>query len=220
MRAVSHTRPVAAKGAFLVLNPVVRGLALASVASLAAAGLAVGMAAAQPAPPPAYGPPTPGVCLFAQAQALSQSKAGTSADQQLRQFAAGVDAELGAERTAIYNDDRALAAQKATLGPADYQQRTELLRQRYANLDRERALRDAQLNLTRKLAADQVMKVLEPSLSETITARKCSFVLERSVTYGANDALDITGQVIQQMDARLSYVTLQLATPEAAQAAR
>lgn len=200
----------------MVLSDVIRGLALASVAGLAMGGAAV----AQPAEPPTYGPPTPGVCLFAQADALAHSKAGTSADQQLRQFAVGVDAELGAERAAIYNDDRVLASQKTALSAADYQQRTEQLRQRYANLDRERALRDAQLDLTRKLAADQVMKVLQPSLSDTITARKCSFVLERSVTYASTDALDITQQVIERMDARLSYVTLQMASPEAAQRGR
>jgi Skp family chaperone for outer membrane proteins len=186
----------------------------------AALALSAAPASAQPALAPTYGPPTPGVCLFAQAEALSHSKAGVSADQQLKQFAVGIEAELTAERSAIYNDDRALAAQRASLSAADYQQRTEQLRQRYAELDHTRSLRDAQLNLTRNQAAEQVMKVLKPSLADTITARKCSFVLERSVTYGAADALDITGAVIQRMDALLSFVPLRLAPPEAVQNAR
>lgn len=188
----------------------------AIAAALAAAALAAGPAQAQPAP--TFGPPTPGVCLFAQADALAHSRAGASADQQLKQFAVGIEAELGAERAAIYNDDRALAAQKPSLGAADYQQRTEQLRERYAELDRTRTLRDAQLTVTRNQAAQEVMKVLGPSLADTITARKCSFVLERSVTYGATEILDITQAVIDRMDARLSFVPLRLAPPEAVQA--
>jgi Skp family chaperone for outer membrane proteins len=192
----------------------------------AAAGLALGLLAAggafaQGVPPaavaPVFGPATPGVCLFDQAQALSQSRAGASADQQLKQFAVGVDAELKAERTAIYNDDHALAGQKASLAPADYEQRVAQLKARYAELDRTRRLRDGQLDLTRQDAAAQIMKVLTPSLMDTITARRCSFVLERSVTYAASDALDITGAVIQRMDAQLGYLTLRLAPPESVQ---
>jgi Skp family chaperone for outer membrane proteins len=203
----------AARARRRAVSAVVPALAVLAVAALVPPGLAQ----AQPAPVATYGPPTPGACLFAQAEALSQSHAGISADQQLKQFAEGADAELKAQRTAIFNDDHALAQQKSSLSAADYDQRVAQLRQRYAELDRTRSLRDAQLNLTRRDAAAQIMNILQPSLAETITARHCSFVLERSVTYGAADALDITAAVIQRMDARLSFVPLRLAPPEAVQ---
>jgi Skp family chaperone for outer membrane proteins len=181
---------------------------------------------AQPAPaqtyatPPTYGPPAPGVCLFSQAAALSQSRAGVSVDQQLKQFAQGADAELGAQRAAILADDHALAAQKASLSTADYDQRVAQMRQRYAELDRTRAIRDAQLNQTRRDAATQIAAALNPSLSEAITMRKCSVVFDRNVTLGFGDGMDITPVVIQRMDARLSYVTVRLVPPDAVRPAQ
>jgi outer membrane protein len=187
-----------------------------SVAALFLAGEAI----AQSTAAPVFGPPLPGVCLLSQSDALARSRVGASAAQQLKQFANGIDAELGAERTAIVNDDHALLGQKPSLGTADYQQRVAQLKQRYAELDHTRALRDAQLNMTRRDAIAQVMTVLTPSLAETITTKRCSVVFERGATYGSADATDITSAVVQRMDARASLITLRLAPPDAVQGAR
>ena len=169
---------------------------------------------------PVYGPPIAGLCLFARAEALTRSQAGVSATQQLAQFGLGIDAELKAQEGAIHNDDVALATQKAALPPADYQQRVVQIRQRYAGLDRTRALRAAQLDVTRKQALAVVGQIIDPSLADTITSHHCSAVFERSATYGAAAASDITPAVIQRMDSIQSMVAIRLATPESAQAAR
>lgn len=190
--------------------------------ALVSAALAIaGPAAAQASPtPPTYGAPVAGICLFARGIALDRSQAGVSANQQIAQFSQGIDAELKAQRTAIENDDRALAGQKASLPAAEFDRRVAQLRQRYADLSRTQATRAAQLRLTSRDALNQVGKVLDPSLADTITARHCAVVFERANTYGATEAMDVTGAVIQKMDALQSVVALRLATPEAAQAAR
>src|SRR5262249_12159251 len=162
-------------------------------------------ALAQTSGPAVYGPPPPGVCLFSQLDALAKSRAGISVDQQLKQFAQGADAELSAQRNAIMADDRSLAAQKASLAPADYDQGVAPIRRRYAELDRTRTQRDAQLNQTRRYAAEQIMAVLTPSLSEAVTLRKCGVLFDRGVALRFADGMDITPTVIQRMDARLSY---------------
>ncbi len=194
-------------------------MALSFAGSIATMVLA-GQAMAQPAAAPVFGPPPAGVCLLSQSEALARSRVGASAAQQLKQFADGIDAELRAERTAIVSDDHTLLGQKASLGAADFQQRVAQLKQRYDELDRTRALRDAQLNLTRRNAVAQLMTVLTPSLADTITARRCGLVFERGATYGFAEAMDVTAAVVQRMDARASLVTLRLAPPQAVQAAR
>jgi outer membrane protein len=195
--------------------PALRGLAL-----VAGALAVAGAAAAQTPPPPAtFGPPIAGLCLFARGAAVARSQVGVSAEQQLSQFAQGIDAELKAQATAIHNDDHALLGQKASLPAAEYQQRVNQLRQRISELEHTRALRGAQLALTRKDALAQIGKILEPGMNETITARRCSVVFEGTVAYGSADAMDITPAVIQRMDAMQTVVALRLATPEAAQAA-
>jgi len=160
-----------------------------------------------------YGPPMAGVCVVSRDQALAASQAGVSANQQLTQFVSGVRGELNAQRSAIQNDDRALAAQKASLAAADYQQRVGQLRARYQALDHASQVRDAQLAATRKQAFDQIGAVMGPSLTEVIAARRCSLVLERASTYGANPEMDITAQVIQRMNARLPMLNLRPAGP-------
>jgi Skp family chaperone for outer membrane proteins len=191
------------------------GLALASSFLVLA-----GAAAAQTATPPTYGPPIAGECLFGRDDAIDHSKIGVTASQQLVQYAKEIDADLKAQGAAIQADDRALVGQKASLSAADYQQKVNQLRQRYADLSRLQKLRATQLGLTRSDALTQIGAVILPSLSSVVTARHCSVVFERAATYGSAAAMDITPAVIQQMDATQSALTLKLATPEAAQAAR
>jgi Skp family chaperone for outer membrane proteins len=189
--------------------------------ALASGGcLIVTAAAAQTATPaPTFGPPIAGACILAKSEAIDRSQAGVSANQQLTQFGQGIEAELKGQRTAIENDDRALAGQKASLSPVEFERRVAQLRQRYTSLNHTQTVRAAQLRLTTKDAIAQVTKIFEPSVADTITARHCSMVIERSVTYGSAEAMDITPVVIQKMDGIQSVVALRLATPEAAQAA-
>jgi Skp family chaperone for outer membrane proteins len=191
--------------------------ALLSVAvACGSCGAALAQAAA---PAPTYGPPISGLCLFGQGQALGQSKAGISANQQLEQFLKSVDAELKAAAAPIVADDHALGAQKASMPAAEYQQQLGKLRQRYADLAHTRDLRRAQLALTRKDALTQVAKAMATSLAATITERHCSVIFERTGAYGAAEGMDITADVIQRMNTALPSVTLSLAPPEAVQKA-
>jgi Skp family chaperone for outer membrane proteins len=167
---------------------------------------------------PIFGPPIANVCVFGRSEALDKSQAGLSANQQMLQFTQGVQAELTAERTAIVNDDRALAKLKASMSAAAYQQRVDQLKQRYDALDRTSRARNTQLAKTRNTALDQIGTALNPSLAETITSRHCSVVLEKAQIYGANAAMDITPQVIQLMNTHLPIITLRLAPPETADA--
>ena len=190
---------------------------LSLLVGIAAAFAVAVPALAQPiAAPPVYGPPIPGVCLFARDVALDRSLAGVSANQQIQQFTAGIRAELDAQRNSIVNDDRALAAQKASMPATEFQQRVAQLQQRYAAVERTRRTREAQVARTRAEAVRLILQTMTPSLGETITARKCSLVVEKAGTYGANPVMDVTDQVIQKMNARLQSVTLRLAPPDPA----
>jgi Skp family chaperone for outer membrane proteins len=201
------------------MHPHFQSALKSSMTALAALAMcAGGSAAAQPvaSAPVVFGPALPGVCILARAVALDRSLAGVSANQQIQQFTVGIRAELDAQRGAIINDDRTLAAQKASMPPADYQQRVAQLQQRYAVVDRTTRVRAAQVSKTKADAVRLILDTMTPSLGETVTARKCSVVIERGETYGANAAMDITDQVIQRMNARLQSVTLRLAPPEVA----
>jgi Skp family chaperone for outer membrane proteins len=187
-----------------------RALAAALVSGMA--GPALSQAA--PAPPaPTYGPPLTGVCVFSRKVALARSSAGQSVAQQLTQFAQGIKGELGAQRNAIQADDKALAQRRGSTPPAEYQQGVATLKGRYAALDRTTRVRQDQMDRTSRDAAGLIERATVPALSQVITQRKCSLVVDTAVVFGANPAMDITGLVIQLLNQRLPSVTVRLAPP-------
>jgi Skp family chaperone for outer membrane proteins len=195
-----------------------RALAAVLICGTAAAlpaGPARSQAAQPAAPAPTYGPPLNGVCVFNRRAALDRSSAGQSVAQQLGQFAQGIKGELTAQRTAIVADDRALAQRKASTPPAQYEQSVNALKGRYAALDRASHVRQDQLDRTSRDAVGLIGRAMLAPLSQVITQRKCSLVVDTGVVFGANPAMDITGSVIQLLNARLPSVTVRLAPPRA-----
>ena len=73
---------------------------------------------------------------------------------------------------------------------------------------------------TRRL--DAIGAAALPALNATLTAHRCSIVVDKSRVYSVNAAMDLTTEVIQKLNAALPTVTLQLAAPQqpAAPAAR
>lgn len=169
--------------------------------------------AAQAPPPPTFGPPLTGVCVFNRREALDRSSAGQSVAQQLAQFAQGIKGELGAQRAAIQADDKALAQRRASTPPAQFEQSVNALKSRYAALDRTTRVRQDQIDRTSRDAAELISRATVPALSQVITQRKCSLVVDTAVVFGANPAMDITAPVIQQLNQRLPSVTVKLAPP-------
>ena len=167
------------------------------------------------APPPTYGPPVAGVCVFNRAFALERSQAGQSVSRQMAQFAQTIKTELSGQKSAIEADDKVLAQRKPSLTQAQFQQGVNQLRARYAGLDRVARERQDQMERTAKDAAGLIGRATEPAISEVITQRKCSLVVDTAVVFGANPAMDITGPVVQLLNQRLPSVTVRLAPPRA-----
>ena len=127
---------------------------------------------------------------------------------------------MGGQRAAILNDGRALAADKAKLSAAQYDQRQQQLQQRAKAFDQLASTRNAQLQRTRLEVSGEIGRALGPVLNGLITARHCSLVLDKGATYGANPAMDLTDSAIQQLDERVRPLRVTLAAPAAAPPAR
>ncbi len=205
-------------------GPFCRTVVLSLVALSAGSTGALAQAPAAPAPAaaanvPAYGPPITGVCIFTREMALGTSQAGTSVIQQLQQLSKGVETSLNPERDAIDKEDKALTAEKAKLSPAKFQERAAALQTRAQAFGQTVQTRNAQIGLSRDKAMAQIGDALTPIVVSKISAHHCSLVLEsRGIIYGANPAMDLTPEVIQQLNSALPTVTVTLVPPEAVQA--
>ncbi len=181
---------------------------------LAALVTTTGLASAQ-APttnPNPMGPPIAGVCLFGRDGAIANSKAGQATDARLRQLGQGVQAELSPEQQAIIAENNALKA--GTVPSAQREQRIAALQKRATAFTQLQQLRTAQLQTTRAQALDQILKPMDQVLGPISTAHHCSVVIERSATYGFNQAMDLTPDVVRQLDTRMPTNTFNLAPPE------
>ena len=170
-----------------------------------------GAAAAQPARPaapatapaasvttPTFATATPGVCLLSRDGAIGGSKAGQEATIHMQQLANGISTELSTQRGAIG---------QGTDPSQSVQQRAQAV----AQLEQ---LRGAQLQRTKLLAEQQIAGALGGAIVPVVAAAKCSVIFERGNSYGWNPAMDITPQVILELDKRLPLIQFSLAPPE------
>ncbi len=164
-----------------------------------------------------YGAPVSGVCFLSRATAIGNSRAGKQATLRMQQLLGSVKAELNPEQQAIRQETTALQNGRSTMAAAQFQQRSSQLAARISNLQRLDQLRGAQLERTRLLAEQTIANAIPAALAVVVPARRCSFVMERGVSYGFNEAMDITPFVVQQIDKTLPGIQLDLVQPGSSQ---
>jgi len=160
----------------------------------------------------APGAPLAGVCVYSENVLLGQSQAGVSANRQLTQIQASVNNELRALQDKLVADDQALTAQKSTLPASEFSQRTTALQTRARDLQNLSNARNGQLTRTRDGAIAQISKVALPLLNASLTAHRCAIVLDKGPVYTVNPAMDLTGEVMQKLNAVLPAITVTLAS--------
>jgi len=162
---------------------------------------------------PAPGAPLAGVCVYSENVILGQSQAGAGANQQLTQLQTSVNSELRAARDKLVADDQALTARKATLSAADFTAQGAALQTRARDLQNLATTRNGQLTRTRDAAIAQISRAAQPLLNASLTAHRCAIVLDKGPVYSVNPAMDLTGEVLQRLNATLPAITVTLAAP-------
>lgn len=167
-------------------------LRIISVAMLAA--LMGTSASAQSSPQ--FGPPVPGVCLFARGEALENSALGKDIARKIREARVLVQQQVGNEKGRI-------EAELAGLRTNDSSRRMELFDE-MNTVNRFEANANNRIEEQTAVAFRSIEPTMEAALAAVVTKRKCGLIVERSITYGWNSAMDITPAVIATMDARAS----------------
>lgn len=207
-----------------------------AVAAGAAAVLAFASAVAAQTPPAAaprpaalpvaaapvkHGPVIPGVCTYNGEQAVQDAEVGKYVAARMKQILAEVNAELTAEDTAIKNEAKAIDTARAA-GPTDaLEARAANLQVRFNAFKRKQQLRQAEVQQTERKALMRVLQELDPIAVSVYQARGCSLLLGEGVLLG-NPAMDITGQVVTGLNAKIKTFTFnreRLDTPAAGAAA-
>ena len=190
--------------ALALMSPAASALAQTAKPKPKAAATAAPAAAPAPPPPLQLGAAIPGVCVFSEEAAVSQSSAGRTINDRMKQLAAQMQAELGPEQTSLDADIKAFKAlpqdQQQAQGPA--------LQQRVQDFEGKRQLRQRELETTLRKAIGRVDGELEPIIRVVVTTKSCGLLLKAdSAIYAANPLMDITSAVIEKLNTKLPSVT-------------
>jgi Skp family chaperone for outer membrane proteins len=155
------------------------------------------------------GPALPGICLLSQQAVLTNAKIGVAATARLKQIAEQVQTEIYAVRTPLETDARALDAQRASLKPADLQARQQAIAARAQALQQTVSQRQREIEATRQKAVARIANEAQSVIAATYKTRGCGLLFDRSSVLGGNMAGDITGAVVQGLDAKISTITFE-----------
>ena len=199
-------------------------IAVAALAALALGGLGYVLFqrfhAGQPATPaaqqaaaPALAPiatgqvPAPVFLVMDKAAVVRYSKAGLDISRQMQPAVKQIEAGLAARRDALDRDASQLAADTSVTG-AERDKRIAALTARQAAINADAQKRQAQLQAALAAANGQLSKAMETIIPAIVKQHGANLVLDAAVLPQANPDLDITGEVIKQLDATMSTVKL------------
>ncbi len=202
-----------------------------AVAACAAVTVAFASAASAQTPPAApaapaapaikQGPVIPGLCYYSFDAVFGASDVGKAVAARLNQIGKEAETELVTEGKALDTDIQAFERGRATMTPDAAEQRASQLQIRRNALARKADLRQREMQATRAKAIDRVEQEMTPVVIATYQARNCSVLLASGLALG-NPQMDITGQVVQGLNAKIKTFTFnreRLDAPAAAPAA-
>lgn len=148
---------------------------------------------------PAFGPALPGICLLAKKDALTGSASSRAVETRIAAAERAL-ATATAQQQATFTTRRGqLAMLQGKLARADYARSL-------ADIDTDERTAIATRSRQAALIASEAAKAraggeqrLAQALTSVVTAKKCSLIVERDATYGWNNAMDITPDVVRAM---------------------
>ncbi len=122
----------------------------------------------------------------------------------LQQIQAQAQAELQGEETTLQTDAKTYAGQRASLSTDVQQQRERGLQERAQALQTKAQLRGREIEATQQKAISRVVSEYDPLVISVMKARNCSVVFDGQAVLAFNPAMDLTPDVVRQLDAKIT----------------
>jgi Skp family chaperone for outer membrane proteins len=196
---------VAGAGAAWIFMTINRGDAAVSASAPTAAGQGT------------FGGPTiAGLCVLDRQRVFNTSKVGKEANDRYRQMRTDAQTTVSGEEAKIVGEAKALQGQKASLPPAQFQQRIAEINQRYQALRGDATKRSQALEVTRQQAVGQISQAVQPIIVAVYKNRRCGVLVDQASILAGNPAMNVTDAVIASLDAKVTSI----AVPAQADAAK
>ncbi|MEO7052827.1 MAG: OmpH family outer membrane protein [Rhodanobacter sp.] len=176
----------------------------------AAAGLAVIPVSPVHAAESLGGSPVAGVCLLSREAVFAQSKIGQAASDRLGQLAEQARSQLAAQRKPLDADIQTFQSKASTLTEAQRKQQGEALQLRMQAFQAQASEQNERVQLTRAKAMQQIGLDAQPIVASTYTSHHCGLLLNRDAALGGNMANDLTKDVVEGLDRKVTTITFNL----------
>lgn len=186
------------------------------VASLvAAAGLAItpvvpAHAAAAQSAGALGGNAVPGVCMLSREAIFAHAKVGLAASQHLKQLADQAKSQLDNQRKPLETDMQNFQKKAASLTEAQRKQQAQALQQQLDAFRAQARDLNERIELTRAKVTERIGQDAEPVVAGVYKSHQCGLLLNRDSVMGGNMQNDLTAEVIQGLDGKITTMTFSL----------
>lgn len=139
---------------------------------------------------------------------LNQSTAGKKAQSQLKNKLEQGLKKLSEQEKTILKEEKQLIQQKKLIKPEEYKNKVENLRTKVSNLQKERDKLLKSVSKQRLVARNELLKNLNPIISEYMQEKKIRMVVDKKSILLADQNLDITTAIIEQLNKKLKSIKL------------
>jgi Skp family chaperone for outer membrane proteins len=178
---------------------------LVAITGLSAAPMNVARAAED-----SNGSPVPGVCLLARDAVFAKAKVGQATSERLRQLAEQVRSQLATERKPLDADIQSFQQKESSLSEEQRKQQGAALQDRVQMFQAQGDAVTQRIQLTSGKAMQRIGQEAQPIIASIYTAHHCGLLLNRDVVLAGNMANDLTAEVIQGLDRKITTISFNL----------
>jgi Skp family chaperone for outer membrane proteins len=141
-------------------------------------------------------------------QIFAQSKVGQSVRGQLQALAAKIQSDGKKGEAAIQAEAKKLGEQRALLSEADFQKKVQALEQKQGEFQQTMRRRGQELQLGSNKARAEIEQAIRPIFADVMKKNGANILLDQSVVLAGGVDLDVTAEVLKQLDAKLTTLTV------------
>jgi len=139
---------------------------------------------------------------------LNESSAGKKAQDHLKnKFNKGIE-NIDKKKKSLQEEERKIIDQKKLIKPEEYKEKVNKLRTKVQSLQKERNQLLESVSKQRNKAKSELLKALNPIISNYMKEKKIRMVIDKKNLLLADDALDITKDIINLLNKNLKTIKL------------
>ena len=139
---------------------------------------------------------------------LNQSEAGKKAQTSLKNKLSSGIKNLKDKEARIKDEEKKIIKQKKVLSPEDYKKKVNELRNKISGLQKERNLLLDTVAKQRAKARNELLKNLNPLLSNYMKEKNIKMVIDKKNLILANKSLDITKDILALLNQKIKTIKL------------